>query len=363
MKPNHFAALGLAALGSLALAVMTYSSYLPWTDPVDYPKLFPDIGKEAAKVATIGVGQGSKSVTLELKDKTWVLRERDGYPANADKVRTLLIALQDAELAEDKTKKPERYEVLQVEDPQSKGAASNLLTLSDASKAVLAEMIVGRVRANAFGGGRGGTYIRKPGEAQAWLVNSQIDISSDVKNWMKTRIFETQVDRIRKVTVEIPGEEAVVIDWDEASKQLKLRAIPAGKQVKFVNSIPDMIDSLANIDMEDVRKSPDTPSGGNVSTVKIASEGGLVITYSVRNTPDGDWLSMAAAGEGEHRKFADLFTAGAKGWEFKLAKTKASEFLKKRADLIDDIVEPEIGPGAKPAGEAPTAGAPPAPAP
>jgi hypothetical protein len=358
MKPNHFAALGLAALGSLVLAIVSYSSHVPWTEPVDYPKLFPNIGKDAAKVSTIGISQGNKSVTLELKDKTWVLKERDGYPANADKVRTLLIALQDAELAEDKTTKPERYEVLQVEDPQSKGAASNLLKLVDASNSVLAEMIVGRVRTNAFGGGKGGTYIRKPGDAQAWLVNSEIDVSADPKSWMKTRIFETQVDRIRKVTIEIPGEQPLIIDWDAASKQLKLTDIPAGKQVKFVNSIPDMIDSLANIDMEDVRKSPDTPSGSNVSTVKLESEGGLVVSYTIRNTPEGDWLSMSASGEGEHKKFAELFSAGAKGWEFKLPKTKAGELLKKRSELIDDIVVPELGPGAKAADTPPAPAAP-----
>lgn len=360
MKPNHFAALGLGALASLALAILSYSSYVPWTEPAQFPKLLPNIGEYADKVTTIGISQGSKSVTLELKDKTWVLKERDGYPANADKVRGLLLALSDAGLAEDKTQKPDRYELLQVEDPQQKGAASNLLKLSDASNAILAELIVGRVRANAFGGGQGGTYVRRPGEAQAWIVNAEIDASSDIKSWFKTRIFETQVDRIRKVTIEIPGEPALVIDWDAATKQHVLKDVPAGKQVKFVNSVPDMIDSLANIDMEDVRKSPDTPSGSNVSTLKVESEGGLVVNYVIRKTPEGDWLSLSAAGEGEHKKFADLFTAGAKGWEFKLAPTKAEEFLKKRADLIDDIVVPEPGPGAQPAPATPP---PPAPAP
>ena len=348
MKPDHFAALGAAALVSLVLAVVSYSSHVPWTEPLKYAKLFPALEKDAGKVSAIEISQADSKVNLERKDTAWVLKERDGYPANADKVRALLLALQDAELVEDKTRKEERYRELFLEDPAGKDANSNFLKLLDGNAGSVVELIVGKRRADAFGGGKGGTYIRKPGDVQAWLVNSEIDAPSAIKDWVKTRIFETQTALIRKVTIEIPGEQPLGIVWDTESKRLKLADMPAGKQLKFANSIEDIGESLGVIDMDDVRKSPDTPSGDNVSTVKLENENGLNVTYTFRKAADGDWLSMSATADGEQKKFAELFSAGAKGWEFRLPKSKAGEILKKRSDLIEDINLPETGPGAQP---------------
>ena len=49
--------------------------------------------------------------------------------------------------------------------------------LLDDKGGVIAEAIVGKKRFDAFGASKSGTYVRKPGDAQTWLSNADIDVS------------------------------------------------------------------------------------------------------------------------------------------------------------------------------------------
>ena len=359
MNPKHFALLAGAALASIVLAIATYSASQPWTAAVPgNAKLFSGLSGEAGKISGIEVTQGASTVRLERKGEAWTLKERSGFPANTEKVRALLIAVTVAELVEAKTRKPDRYGVLEVEEPIDKGANSRLLKLIDEKGAAIADVIVGKKRLDAFGSGKAGTYIRKPGDAQSWLVNAPIDAPVRVKDWIKSRVFETQADKIRRIVLEMPGEQPIEIEWDATKKRPQLKDIPAGKKVKYANSIDDIQEALSAFDIEDVRKMPDTPSGDNVSTARVEIEGGLKVAFKIRKSADGDWLSLAATGEGDTAKFAEALTSGAAGWEFKLPKAKAGDVLKTRADLLEVPAVTEPGPGAAVGPAAPNPGEP-----
>ena len=46
---------------------------------------------KAADIAAIAIREGSTTLTLELKDGAWRIAERGGFPADADKVRDLVL--------------------------------------------------------------------------------------------------------------------------------------------------------------------------------------------------------------------------------------------------------------------------------
>lgn len=345
MKPQQFAALAAAAVVSLVLALMAYTAAAPWKAAVSQGKLFPRFADTASRVSTIELSQGSSKLLLERKGDVWTLKERDGYPANSEKVRALLTGLTTAELVEPKTRKVERYTELEVEDPAGSNANSYMLKLLDASGATVNELIVGKQSKDAFGASRNGTFVRRPGDEQTWLVNSALEAKSDIKAWVKPRIWETQVNRIRKIRVETAGEQPYDIAWDVAAKRHRLTDVPKGKRVKYVNGADDIAEALTKIDLDDVRKAA-ASSSDPVSTVEFEIEGGLKVTFKSRKTSDGEWLTLTATGEGEAKAFADDLTAAVKDWEFKLPFGKADEIFMKRAELFeDDTVDTEIGPG------------------
>ena len=102
-------------------------------------------------------------------------------------MRALLVKLAGAELVESKTRNKDRYALLELEDPAAKDAKSRLLRLLDDKGGVIAEAVIGKKRFDAFGGSKSGTYVRKPGDAQTWLSNADLDVSVAVRDWVQAR--------------------------------------------------------------------------------------------------------------------------------------------------------------------------------
>ena len=81
----------------------------------------------------IRITQGGNTLTIEKSGDKWLVKSQDGYPASAEKIRALLLALSDAKLLEPKTKVASRYAVLNVDDPAGKLSNARLIKVEDAS--------------------------------------------------------------------------------------------------------------------------------------------------------------------------------------------------------------------------------------
>ena len=132
MKPQHFVMLALAAVISLAGAIAVYVSSTPWSvESHGGGALFPTLKANAANVKQIEISQGTKTVVLERDGEAWRVKNRDGYPAASDKIRILLSNLTEAVLTESKTRNPQRFALLELEDPKDANANSRLIRLLD----------------------------------------------------------------------------------------------------------------------------------------------------------------------------------------------------------------------------------------
>ena len=260
-----------------------------------------------------------------------------------ERVRALLVKLADAALVDRKTRNPERFGLLELEDIGVKDAKSRFLAIADDKAKPIAELIVGKRSAEQFAAGKGGTYIRRPGERDTWLVNTEIDVNPAVNQWVDTTIFEAEIAKVKRVEVTIPGEEQVVAVDREVGKpankdSYKLQDHPAGKKLKSDYTLEDLVNAFARVELEDVRK-PVAPAAGvpapHVATYETDS--GTKITMRVRSDGDARWASVEAVGEGDGKAAADKVNAAATGWEFRLPGWKFDQIFKKQADLLDDL--------------------------
>jgi Domain of unknown function (DUF4340) len=338
MKPTSFAALAVATVLVLAVAIAAYGTQNRWSHAkVSGAALFPTLPAQSARIARIELKQGDKSLTLAREKDAWSLADRGGYPAKTDAVRALLVKLAQAELVEGKTSNKERYAQLELEEPGGKDAKSRLVRIVDDKGAPLAEAVVGKKRFDAFGASKCGTYVRKPGEAQTWLSNADLDVSLAVRDWVQPGLLDLAAAKIAKVTIEVPGEEPLVIERDgtDANKH-KLASLPDGKKLKEGAGIDSIARAAGSIDLEDVRKPAAAGAGGEAGTAKIEADGGLAVTLKLRKEGEDYWATLeASGGEGEAKKSADEIAAKAQGWEFKIPAGKAQSILKRRADLVE----------------------------
>ena len=341
MKPHSFAALAVITLFAVAISLTTYASQNRWSQAkVSGAALFPGLGGEAGRIAKIEIKQGDKTVTLARDKDVWVLADRGGYPIKPEAVRALLVKLAGAELVESKTRNKDRYSLLELEDPAGKDSKSRLVRLLDDKGGVIAEAVIGKKRYDAFGGSKSGTYVRKPGDVQTWLSNADLDVGVNAKDWVVANVLDLPSTKTAKVTIEIPGEEPLVIarDANDATKYARV-GLPEGKKLKEGAGIDAIVRAAGNIDLEDVRKAAAPAAGApaaDVSTAKIEADGGLGVTLKLRKVGEDTWASIEATGaDGDAKKTADDITKRTQGWEYKIPAYKAQSILKRRADLFE----------------------------
>jgi hypothetical protein len=365
MTPRSFVYLAIAAVLIAVLAVVSYASHNQWsTGEAAGEKLLPALASQASQLATIEIRKGDGTVILKRSGGAWSLGNRSGYPVDPAKVRTLLVGLAEADLIEAKTRKPERYAALQLEDPAGKDAKSRLVRLLGENGNVIGEVVIGKKRFDMLGTGKNGTYVRRPGDAQTWLADAELEASVAVKDWVKASIFTADAAKISRIAIDIPGEESLRIERkaatpanDEAAAKdgaagktegsaksgkeaeagkLQFVGFPeADKKLKDAGAAENVGRAVASIDMEDVRKLDASSPDAGVSTVGIEMANGLVTTMRLRKEGEAHWLSVIATGEGEAKKAADEINQRLQGWEFKIPSYKADTILKKRADLLE----------------------------
>lgn len=338
IKPQHFAALAVAAVISVALAFGLNAYYDSWALPTESGEaLAPALDRNINSVATIEFKQGDKALTLVKSGTGWTVKERGGYPADAAKIASFVRHLATTQLMEPRTRVKERFDLLELEAPTSKTSKSRQVRVLDAGGQVLADVVLGKTKVEAFGSGRNGIYVRRSAEAQTWLASGEPRASFEVKDWVAPTFFNFDVANLRRITYEHPGEPPLVVEkGTEKDAKLKLvEPVPAGKKLKDTANVEGFPVAFATMDLDDVRKLTATPTGDQVSTIRLETDKGLTITMRARKDGDAIWLSYSATGEGEAKKQADEMTAKGAGWEFKLPSWKVDSILRKRADLYD----------------------------
>lgn len=337
IQPKHFTALAGVTIVAVLLAAGLYASANRFSPGrVEGQPLVPDLTRNVNSVAAIEVTQGDKKLTIERAGEQWKFKERAGYPANAEKARTLVLQLANAQLIDPKTANKDRYSLLELEDPTAKDAKSRQVRVLDDKGKPLADVILGKSRYDAFGSGRGGFYVRRPGDAQTWLASGEPKTAAEVRDWVQTGIFNTDTAKITRLTAEHPGEAPLVIEKNNDPKEkFKLASIPDGKKLKQGQSVDQIPQAFSSMDLEDVRKLDATPSGDKVSVLTLESEGGPKVVFRLRKEDDGAWLSLTATGEGDAKKAADDINAKATGWEFKIPTWKADAIGKRAVDLFE----------------------------
>ncbi|MGE3712462.1 MAG: DUF4340 domain-containing protein, partial [Hyphomicrobiaceae bacterium] len=213
MSPKLFTGLGICAAVLLVVAAIVNATSDQWSSGVPTgTKLFPQLASNLESARTLTIKRGDKTLVLERKSDTeWVAKSSSGYPTQADKIRALTAKLADAELVAPKTRMPERFSLLDLADV-GKDAKSRLITVAGNDGKTIAEVIIGKRSVEQFGAGKGGTYVRKPGHSETWLINTEIDVNPDVNQWVDTTVFEAKIADVKRVTVERPGEPGIVIE-------------------------------------------------------------------------------------------------------------------------------------------------------
>ena len=296
---------------------------------------FPALAGKLGEVALVSVSRNGSTMTFIRDGDGWLAKEKGDYPANAGKITQIVRAMADLTLVEPKTRKPDLYPRLEVEDP-GKGKSA-LVTVKDKSGAVLAEVIVGKQRYDRLGGGNDGVYLRKPGEAQAWLARGSLDPSGEPSSWLDRQILDISEKKIAKVVLTQPDGAKLVISRATPEAKFAVEDAPADAKFKSESTTSGPATAFETLDLDDVKPAAELAvPDKDVVDASLTTFDGLTVDVRLVERDKTNWVAISAAGSGapaeaEAKKIEDKV----RRWTYAIPKYKADLLKTKLADLIE----------------------------
>jgi len=270
---------------------------------------------------------------------SWKITEKAGYPALSAPVQQLVNGLQALRYVEPKTRRPDMFPRLEVEEAGKPEAKSRQVEVFDGNGARIAGVIVGKVRGGGAGGGDDGVYIRLPEDAQSWLAQPPITVSSDFLTWIDRRVSDIDPARVQSVTLTGPDGKALTVGRATGNDMLAVRDLPANAKLKSGDPLVAIGAAFRGMELADVRPARELTAAGSGSAQLVTLDG-LTLTLALVDQDGGTWAVVSASGGMGVAKEAVDIMAATKGWAYKLPPGKANVLKTKLADLIDVPAKP-----------------------
>ena len=351
MRPATLAILALLAAASVGGAVLL----MPASDVQETrlgERLFPDFAAKTGDVRSIEVQRPDGTVVIERDGDTWRVPAREGYQADIARVRQLFVEVTDLRTLEAKTRNKALYPDLELEDRDAPGAKSTRIAFKNAQGGEVLALIAGKNRFGRGGGGADAVFVRKAGDAQAWLAKGRLTVNRDSLQWLDREVTSVLRERVREATItQADGTQTVVSRATPAERDFSLPGLPEGRKAKSTWEIASVAGAFDRLELDDVKRSSAvTLPAAPVATARIVTFDGLEVVAKLYELDGGVWAGFAASAsppatlpEGgiglkkaeEVQAEAAQIDARTGPWIYKLPPFNADNMRRKLEDLLE----------------------------
>jgi hypothetical protein len=286
MSRGRFTILLAAALIVLAAALYLGSRRNAGEPSTEGTLFLPQLASALGTVSEIDLQKGAAApaVTLHRAGEQWSVTQRTDYPADASRVRKLLLALADAKIVEEKTSNPASFAVIGVDDPAKPGAAGTQITLTtkDGKHSVIVGKPIGE-----------GNFARRGGENRTFTVEPGITADVEPRAWIDSRLLDVPAAQIQSVEEKPasdpgytlhrlkPGEDGFALDG----------APPAGRKLLDAKALAPSASTLNGLTADDVAAATSIDFGKPSQAIFTLADGN-VITVTGTAADDKRWLEV-----------------------------------------------------------------------
>jgi hypothetical protein len=295
---------------------------------------FPALAAKLGDVASVTLWRDGSSLTFVRDGGSWLVSEKGNYPANTAKISQLVLAMADLTLVEAKTQKPDLYPRLELDEPD-KGKSAQV-SVKDKAGGIIAQGIVGKRRYDRLGAGNDGVYLRKPGDAQAWLARGSVDPSGEPSSWLDRRILDISEKNIAKVSLTQADGAKLVISRASPDAKFAVEDPPADAKFKSEATISGPATALETFDLDDVKPGTElSVPDKDVVTTSFTTFDGLTVDIRMLQRDKTDWIAISATGSGPAEAEAKKIDERVSRWSYAIPSYKANLLKTKLADLIE----------------------------
>lgn len=315
MTPKSLVVFSLVTLVLVVAAVVSVANRPAATIiPTDRPYVFEGLDEKLNDVHAIDIQTADRKFTVQRLEDGWGIADLKGYPAEFDKVKTVLVQLSQLRYLEPKTADPARFDRLELRDVTTKGAKSKKITVKDKSGNPLAEGLFGKRNEDLFGTGKGGVYMRVAGKPESWLVEGIVSAGASPSDWVPNKIIDISGGSIKRLEIKSPKGGTVVVSRNAATdKNFTLEDIPEGKRQRGEWETNQMPKAFENLTLVDLKRADQVDFGDGTYKGEFATFDGLIIKSEAAKLGKKYWVRLSAE-----------------------ASETADEMTKKRAQNIND---------------------------
>jgi hypothetical protein len=285
MQTRTLILLAVAVVAALAATMLLERKSEPDSVVAGGGLLYPNLTANLNTIDRLELTQGDQQIVLEKSDSGWIVEQKSGYPADSGKIRQLLLRLSEARILEAKTTNPELYPRLTVAEPDAAEGAGNLLEIAAPSDV---RLIIGDLDSRA-----GGTYVRRAGESQSYLVDTEIDAGGTPLDWLDRTIMD--IDSASVSQVRISHADGETLTLLRVGGQLVVAGVPEDRELSGPASTQPAARLLSPLRLDDVVPIGEFDIADPEATVDVHLDDGRKITIRAWRREDERWMAFDVA--------------------------------------------------------------------
>lgn len=325
MNRRTLAVVAIVTLIALIAAVATHHSQKADSEVTSTAGLLlPQLATHVNDITSVKLATAGQNeiATFKRGDRGWLVANRSDYPADAGKLRELVLKLTDAKTIEAKTKNPELYSKLGVEDITAPNAGGVLIELGGLPQKTA--VVIGNVN----GGGGGGTFVRRMGDEQSWLIAGTLTVERNTSDWIAREIADIPSSRIRVVVIEKGGKILRVSKPAGSDGNFEIDDIPKNRKPTTDFAANGLAATLSGLRVDDVTAATQMAAPADAIKAQYLIANGVRVNAtawtvgdkhygqfnaSVDDTVANDWIGMEQAKQdaAHQAAVADAETAAA----------------------------------------------------
>ena len=292
MNRNRFLMLVAATVAAIVLVALLDrpESTRPEATPAT---LLPGLDEAVNDIAAVDIVApgGSVAVRLRRDEERWRVPEKDGFEADFAQVVFFMRTLAEAGVKAPKTDNPAWFSRLGVQAMDAPDATGRRIDFPGRD---IDSVIIGQADPTGEG-----SYARRAGEEQSWLLDEIVEVPIDPVAWLEPGIMDIPAADIAEVVIRHADGEVVRLDRaGDEEPVFVLRDVPEGREAGGEWKRNAIANGLRGLNLEDVRRF-EPPLPQDSTRVLFTTTDGLNFVAELFERDDMHWVHFTVSAENE----------------------------------------------------------------
>ncbi len=299
------------------------------------PKL-QTVLNDVSELQVIGANNQTLSTLQRLQDG-WTVKERNQYPADISKIRSVLLSLAEAKIVEQKTANPDLYVKLGVESVNQIDAQGVEAVVSYSGQT--SNLIIGKPGPQI----NKSRYVRPANSDVSWLIDRKIDLKHEPAYWLRKNILSVEPNDVAGVTILLEdGSKLEISNKGDEENTFEVINLTDPTSQAIEAELHQVTNALSSFQMLDVVEKNAFEDAESTMKVNYQLKSGVNVHLTAYEVEEERFAELdfgliddiQAEQKSAAQKYMDELIQLTSGWVYKIPNVTYDSMNKREADVL-----------------------------